>query len=61
MTLYGGHAAGTDLDYYERAMLGRIARDAAAVYAELESKELREKIVALEGELKAAKRIMRTT
>ena len=61
VTLYGGHAAGTDLDYYERAMLGRIARDAAAVYAELESKELREKIVALEGELKAAKRIMRTT
>ena len=42
-------------------MLGRIARDAAAVYAELESKELREKIVALEGELKAAKGIMRTT
>jgi hypothetical protein len=55
LTLYGGHAAGTDLDYYERAMLGRIARDAAAIYAELESKELREKVIALEGELKLAK------
>ena len=58
VSLYGAHTAGTDLDYYERAMLSRIARDAAAVYAELESKGLREKIVALEGELKAAKEIL---
>ena len=49
LTLYGGHAAGTDLDYYERALLGRIARDAAVIYAELESRELREKVIALEA------------
>ena len=36
-------------------MLGRIACDAGAIYAELESKELREKVVALQGELKVAK------
>ena len=32
-------------------MLGRIACHAGAIYAELESKELREKVVALQGEL----------
>jgi hypothetical protein len=53
--LYGPHASGTDLDHNERAMLGRIACDAGAIYAELESKELREKVVALQGELKVAK------
>src|SRR5262249_23481400 len=50
-SLYGPHASGTDLDAYERAMLGRIARDAAAMYAELESAELRSKGAKLEGEL----------
>jgi len=39
-------------------MLGRIACDAGAIYAELESKELREKVVALQGELKVAKGIL---
>jgi hypothetical protein len=47
--------SGTDLDHNERAMLGRIACDAGAIYGELESKELREKLVALQGELKVAK------
>jgi phosphoglycerate-specific signal transduction histidine kinase len=53
--LYGPHASGTDLDHNGRAMLGRIASDARAFYAELESKELREKVVALQSELKVAK------
>jgi len=51
ISLYGPHVSGTDLDANERAMLGRIARDAAAMYAELESFELRRKVEALEGEL----------
>jgi hypothetical protein len=49
------HALGTDLDHNGRAMLGRIACDAGPFYAELESKELREKLVALQSELKVAK------
>jgi hypothetical protein len=36
-------------------MLGRLAHDAAAVYAELENNELRQKVVSLERELAAAK------
>lgn len=51
ISLYGPHVSGTDLDANERAMLGRIARDAAAMYAELESFELRRKVETLEGEL----------
>ena len=37
VSLYGPHVSGTDLDANERAMLARLARDAAAMYAELES------------------------
>jgi hypothetical protein len=51
VSLYGPHVSGTDLDANERAMLGRIARDAAAMYAELESFELRRKVETLEGDL----------
>jgi hypothetical protein len=51
LALYGPHASGTDLDSDERAMLGRIAQDAAAVYAELENDGLRDKIATLEREL----------
>ncbi len=50
VTLYGPHASGTDLDTDERAMLGRIAGQAAAVYAELESSEMRQRIEHLERE-----------
>jgi hypothetical protein len=53
ISFYGAHASGTDLDHNERAMLARIAHDAAAMYAELESKELRQKVVSLERELRA--------
>ncbi len=53
VSLYGPHASGTDLDRNERSMLERLARDAAAMYAELESSELRRKVARLEGELKA--------
>lgn len=48
LALYGPHASGTDLDADERAMLGRIAQDAAAVYAELENSHLRERVATLE-------------
>jgi hypothetical protein len=55
VTLYGPHASGTDLDADERAMLGRIAGQAAAVYAELESSALRERIARLERDLAEAR------
>jgi hypothetical protein len=48
VTLYGPHASGTDLDTYERAMLARLAGDAAAVYAELEINQLRSRIATFE-------------
>ena len=51
VALYGPHASGTDLDADERAMLGRLAQNAAAVYAELEYGNLRNRITALEREL----------
>jgi hypothetical protein len=53
ISLYGSHASGTDLDTNERAMLARLGRNAAALYAELESDELRGKIVKLERKLSA--------
>ncbi len=55
LSLYGPHDSGTDLDPNERAMLARIAGQAAAVYAELESGGLREKVVRLERELSEAR------
>lgn len=51
VSLYGPHASGTDLDHYERAMLARIAANAATMYAELEKSELRAEIARLEREL----------
>lgn len=56
VSLYGPHTSGTDLDAYERAMLGRLAREAAAIYAELETGQLRKKVRLLERELQAARR-----
>ena len=47
--------SGTDLDAYERAMLSRLAADAAAMYAELENGELRGDIARLERKLGAGK------
>jgi hypothetical protein len=55
VSLYGPHVSGTYLDHNERAMLGRLANDAAAAYAELENGELRQKVASLEHELAAAK------
>jgi len=51
VSLYGPHATGTDLDANERAMLARLAGDAAAMYAELESAELRATVASLERKL----------
>jgi hypothetical protein len=53
LSLYGPHAVGTDLDVNERAMLSRLARFAAAMYAELEAIELRHRIAMLERKFKA--------
>jgi hypothetical protein len=51
VALYGPHASGTDLDTYERALLARIAGDAAAVYAELEINQLRSRIGSFEQQV----------
>jgi hypothetical protein len=55
VSLYGPHATGTDLDAYERAMLSRLAADAAAMYAELENSDLRGEVARLERKLDAAR------
>ena len=55
VSLYGPHASGTDLDTSERAMLGRLSAEAAAMYAELENGELRGDVARLERELRAAR------
>jgi hypothetical protein len=55
VSLYGPHVSGTDLDAYERAMLSRLAADAAAMYAELENGELRGEIARLERKVNAGK------
>ena len=59
LSLYGPHAVGTDLDENERAMLSRLARFAAAMYAELEAVELRHRIAMLERKFKAPSQQMR--
>jgi hypothetical protein len=51
LTLYGPHASGADLDANERAMLKRIGESAAAVYAEIESHDLRRQVSTLERKL----------
>ncbi|HSB59241.1 MAG TPA: hypothetical protein VLD66_06525, partial [Methyloceanibacter sp.] len=53
VSFYGPHASGADLDANERAMLKRIAQNAAAVYAEIESHDLRRQVSALERKLSA--------
>jgi hypothetical protein len=55
VSLYGPHLSGTDLDAYERAMLSRLAADAAAMYAELENSDLRGEVARLERKLDAAR------
>jgi len=54
VSLYGPHASGTDLDGHERAMLSRLAADAAAMYAELENRDLRGEVARLERKLDTA-------
>jgi hypothetical protein len=55
VSLYGPHASGTDLDGHERAMLSRLAADAAAMYAELENSDLRGEVARLERKLDAVR------
>ena len=60
LSFYGPHAAGTDLDANERAMLSRLAHFAAAIYAELEAVGLRHRIATLERKFKAPSRRTRS-
>jgi hypothetical protein len=53
LALYGPHAAGTDLNHDERAMLAELADLAASAFMKLEHDQLCRRIVGLEGELKA--------
>jgi hypothetical protein len=52
VSFYGPHESGTDLEANERAMLARLAANAATMYAELENGELRGEIARLEHQLK---------
>ncbi|MGA7457341.1 MAG: hypothetical protein WBW51_08515, partial [Methyloceanibacter sp.] len=60
VSLYGPHASGTDLDPHERAILRRLAADAAAMYAELENSDLRCEIARLERKLDSAKPVAKS-
>jgi hypothetical protein len=51
LALYGEHANGTDLTHDERAMLAKIAEEAVAVLAKLETDALRRRLFELEREL----------
>jgi len=53
--------SGTDLDANERAMLVRLAADAAAMYAELENSDLRGEIARLERKIEGVKSSPRRT
>ena len=48
LALYGPHHSGADLDANERAMLARLADNAAEAYAEIENAELRRQLKALQ-------------
>jgi hypothetical protein len=52
LALYGPHATGNDLNHDERAMLAELADKAASAYMKVEHDQLRQRIAALEGELK---------
>ncbi|HXG79781.1 MAG TPA: hypothetical protein VNJ31_10655, partial [Methyloceanibacter sp.] len=54
VSFYGPHASGTDLDDNERAMLERLAANAATMYAEIENDALRAEIRRLKRQLKNA-------
>jgi hypothetical protein len=53
LALYGPHAAGTDLNHDERAMLAKLADLAASDFMKLDHEALCRRIAVLEGELKA--------
>jgi hypothetical protein len=52
LALYGPHAAGNDLNFDERTMLSGLADKAASALMKLNEDALRQRIAALEGELK---------
>jgi hypothetical protein len=54
VVFYGAHAAGDDLNQDERAMLARLAPEAASVLAKLEHDRLCRRIAALESALDLA-------
>lgn len=53
LALYGSHAAGTDLNHDERAMLAELANLAASAFMKLDHDQLCHRIAVLEGKLKA--------
>jgi hypothetical protein len=55
VALYGPHASGADLTIDERAMLGRLADDAALAYARVETEALSRQVAALELRLSEAR------
>jgi hypothetical protein len=55
LVLYGEHANGTDLTHDERAMLAKIADEAAAVLGKLETDALRRRVTELEHQLEPMK------
>jgi hypothetical protein len=55
VALYGPHASGADLAIDERAMLGRLADDAALAYARAETEALSRQVAALELRLSEAR------
>jgi hypothetical protein len=57
LVLYGEHTNGTDLTYDERAMLTKIADNAAVVLAKLETEALRRRVGELEHELELMKAV----
>lgn len=51
LALYGPHASGADLTDDERAMLGRLAENAALAYGRAEAETLRRQVAALQARL----------
>jgi hypothetical protein len=59
VVLYGGHEAGTDLNYAEGSLLGHLAKSAEIAAAQVEDDTLRGRIAALERELEQARSAQR--
>jgi hypothetical protein len=54
VALYGPHATGADLSVDERALLARVADNAALAYAHVETEALRREVATLQRQLSEA-------